>query len=109
MRPATTAKPASRVLSEIKHVVILMQEKMAYFDRADIPFQWALADAFTICDGYHSSMLGPTWPNRLYLMSGTVDPAGEHGGPVYQNVVHALVTDASGQAAPTLAQTSLDT
>ena len=65
------------------------QYTMAYFDRTDIPFQWALADAFTICDGYHSSMLGPTWPNRLYLMSGTVDPAGEHGGPVYQNVVPA--------------------
>ena len=40
------------------------QYTMAYFDRTDIPFQWALADAFTICDGYHSSMLGPTWPNR---------------------------------------------
>ena len=63
------------------------QYTMAYFDRADIPFQWALADAFTVCDGYHSSMLGPTWPNRLYLMSGTVDPAGEHGGPVYKNVM----------------------
>jgi phospholipase C len=33
---------------------------MAYFQRDDIPFQWALADAFTICDGYHCSMLGPT-------------------------------------------------
>src|ERR1700733_15603004 len=63
------------------------QYTMAYFKREDIPFQWALADAFTVCDGYHSSMLGPTWPNRLYLMSGTVDPAGEHGGPVYQNVM----------------------
>ena len=36
-----------------------------------------------ICDGYHCSMLGPTWPNRLYLMTGQVDPAGAHGGPVY--------------------------
>jgi phospholipase C len=62
------------------------QYTMAYFDRTDIPFQWALADAFTIGDVYHCSTLGPTWPNRLYLMSGTVDTAGEHGGPVYQNV-----------------------
>lgn len=61
------------------------QYTMAYFDRTDIPFHWALADAFTVCDGYHSSVLGPTWPNRLYLMSGTVDPAGAHGGPVYKN------------------------
>ena len=60
---------------------------MAYFKRADIPFHWALADAFTICDGYHCSMLGPTWPNRLYLMTGQVDPAGAAGGPVYSNYV----------------------
>lgn len=60
---------------------------MAYFKRDDIPFHWALADAFTICDGYHCSMMGPTWPNRLYLMTGQVDPAGTNGGPVYDNYV----------------------
>ena len=32
------------------------QYTMAYFKRDDIPFHWALADAFTICDGY--SLLG---------------------------------------------------
>jgi phospholipase C len=63
------------------------QYTMAYFQRDDIPFHWALADAFTICDGYHASMMGPTWPNRLYLMTGQVDPAGAHGGPVYSNEV----------------------
>jgi len=63
------------------------QYTMAYYERSDIPFHWALADAFTICDGYHCSMLGPTWPNRLYLMTGMVDPAGAHGGPVYGNHV----------------------
>src|SRR6202050_708345 len=56
---------------------------MAYFKRDDIPFHWALADAFTVCDGYHCSMMGPTWPNRLYLMTGQVDPGGTKGGPVY--------------------------
>ncbi|HXP53554.1 MAG TPA: alkaline phosphatase family protein, partial [Streptosporangiaceae bacterium] len=65
------------------------QYTMAYYDRSDIPFHWALADAFTICDGYHCSMLGPTWPNRLYLMTGQVDPEGEHGGPIYSNEVPA--------------------
>jgi len=63
------------------------QYTMAYFQRNDIPFHWALADAFTICDGYHCSMLGPTWPNRLFLMTGTVDPQGGSGGPVYSNYV----------------------
>ncbi len=63
------------------------QYSMAYFKRDDIPFQWALADAFTICDGYHCSVLGPTWPNRLYLMTGQIDPSGLHGGPTYGNYV----------------------
>jgi phospholipase C len=63
------------------------QYTMAYYKRDDIPFHWALADAFTVCDGYHCSMMGPTWPNRLYLMTGQVDPAGTDGGPVYGNYV----------------------
>jgi phospholipase C len=63
------------------------QYSMAYFKRDDVPFQWALADAFTICDGYHCSVLGPTWPNRLYLMTGQIDPTGANGGPTYGNYV----------------------
>ena len=63
------------------------QYSMAYFKRDDVPFQWALADAFTICDGYHCSVLGPTWPNRLYLMTGQIDPLGVAGGPTYGNYV----------------------
>jgi phospholipase C len=58
---------------------------MGYHTRADLPFQFALAEAFTICDAYHCSLLGPTWPNRMYWMTGTIDPDGEHGGPVFSN------------------------
>ncbi|HEY1685206.1 MAG TPA: alkaline phosphatase family protein [Tepidisphaeraceae bacterium] len=58
---------------------------MGYYKRDDIPFQFALAEAFTICDGYFCSMMGPTWPNRLYWMTGTVDPDGQNGGPVVHN------------------------
>lgn len=43
---------------------------MGYFDRGDLPFYYALADAFTICDAYHCSVFGPTDPNRLYALSG---------------------------------------
>src|SRR5580692_12259189 len=38
---------------------------MGYYKRADLPYYYALADAFTICDNYHCSVLGPTHPNRL--------------------------------------------
>jgi phospholipase C len=64
---------------------------MGYFTEADIPFQWALARAFTICDRYHCSVLGPTNPNRLYMWTGTIDPQGTGGGPVTDNT-HAVGT-----------------
>lgn len=58
---------------------------MGYYTREDLPFYYALADAFTICDGYHCSVLGPTYPNRLFFMSASIDAAGMHGGPAIDN------------------------
>lgn len=43
---------------------------MGYFDRSDLPFYYALADAFTVCDAYHCAVFGPTDPNRFYALSG---------------------------------------
>jgi phospholipase C len=43
---------------------------MGYHTRADIPFYYALADAFTVCDAYHCSIFAQTNPNRLYLFTG---------------------------------------
>lgn len=58
---------------------------MGYHVREDIPFHYALADAFTVCDNYFCSLPGPTHPNRSYLMTGTVDPTGKFGGPLLDN------------------------
>jgi phospholipase C len=58
---------------------------MGHYTRDDIPFQFALAEAFTICDAYHCSLFGPTWPNRLYWMTGTIDPEGKASGPIIKN------------------------
>ena len=58
---------------------------MAYLTRKDIPFHYALADAFTICDGYHCSLLGPTDPNRYHMWTGWVGNDGQGGGPVISN------------------------
>ncbi len=55
---------------------------MGYYKREDIPFHFALAEAFTICDRYHCSVIGPTVSNRLYWLTGTIDPEGKHGGPI---------------------------
>jgi phospholipase C len=58
---------------------------MAHLTRNDIPFHYALADAFTICDAYHCSLLGPTDPNRYYMWTGWVGNNGAGGGPVIDN------------------------
>jgi phospholipase C len=45
---------------------------LGHYTRRDIPFYYALADAFTVCDQSFCSVLGPTSPNRVYFWSGTV-------------------------------------
>src|ERR1700675_3207540 len=60
---------------------------MGYYTRADIPYYYALADAFTICDNYFCSVMGPTDPNRLYTMAASLDPDGKNGGPILQSIV----------------------
>jgi len=45
---------------------------LGYYDRRDIPFYYALADAFTVCDQNFCSSLTGTTPNRLHLWTGTV-------------------------------------
>jgi phospholipase C len=61
------------------------QRSMAHYAGEDIPFQWALADAFTLCDAYHCAMHTGTNTNRLFLWSGTNDPLGHGGGPAIDN------------------------
>jgi phospholipase C len=58
---------------------------MAHYTRAGLPVQFALAEAFTLCDAYHCSLQGGTNPNRLFLLTGTNDPSGRHGGPAIDN------------------------
>lgn len=45
---------------------------MGYYNREDIPFYYAFADAFTVCDQHFCSSLTGTTPNRLYLWTGTI-------------------------------------
>ncbi len=47
------------------------QISMGYYRREDIPFQFALAEAFTICDAYHCSITSGTDPNRIVFWSGS--------------------------------------
>lgn len=45
---------------------------MGYYTREDIPFYYALADAFTVCDQNFCSSLTGTDPNRCHFWSGTI-------------------------------------
>jgi phospholipase C len=44
---------------------------MSYYDDATLPFYYGIANQFAIADRYFSSVPGPTFPNRYYLLTGT--------------------------------------
>ena len=49
---------------------------MGYYAADDIPYHWALASSFALCDHYSASAMSGTAPNRLCLMSGCIqDPS----------------------------------
>jgi phospholipase C len=67
---------------------------MGYVNRDDVPYHYALADAFTVGDSYHCSILGPTNPNRMYMWTGSIGNVnylgaggvdGQGSGPVTAN------------------------
>jgi phospholipase C len=62
-----------------------LAHSMGHYEAADIPFQWAMANAFTVCDAYHCSTQTGTNTNRLFLWSGTNDGLGQAGGPSISN------------------------
>jgi phospholipase C len=46
-------------------------QTMNFYDQREIPFYYDLAQNFAISDRYFSSVLGPTFPNRSYLLAAT--------------------------------------
>lgn len=52
---------------------------MAYQTRSELPYHFALAEAFTVCDAYHCSVPADTAPNRIFLWTGTIDPQNRLG------------------------------
>jgi len=60
-------------------------QSMGYYRRQEVEFQFALAEAFTLCDAYHCSHHGGTNTNRLFHWTGTNDPLGEGNGPSTRN------------------------
>ncbi|MFF0436999.1 phosphocholine-specific phospholipase C [Streptomyces sp. NPDC004327] len=75
---------------------------MAYYDRQDIPLHYELADSFTICDAYHSSIHTSTSPNRNHLWSGWTGYEAD-GGRAVTNAAYAEDTH-PGYGWPTYAE-----
>lgn len=46
---------------------------MGYYNTADLPVYDHLAREFCVCDRWFCSVPGPTWPNRLYAVTGQSD------------------------------------
>src|SRR5258707_4026656 len=46
---------------------------IGYYRKQDLPFLGKAAPAFTTCDNFYASFMGPTFPNRIYSLSGVTD------------------------------------
>lgn len=46
-------------------------QTMGFYNQDEIPFYYGLASTFAISDRYFSSVIGPTFPNRSYLLAAT--------------------------------------
>lgn len=64
-------------------------EAMQYLVRSQQPVTHALADAYTSCDRWFSSVLGPTQPNRMYWHAGTSGGA-KGNGDVFNGSMRGL-------------------
>jgi phospholipase C len=72
---------------------------MGYYTQADLPFYYGLFQDFTLCVNYFCSLMGPTWPNRFYLASGTsggITTNGVWGYGVFDYPIILDLLDAAG-------------
>lgn len=71
-------------------------QSMGYYRKKEVEFQFALAEAFTLCDAYHCSSHGGTNTNRLFFWTGTNDPLAQGNGPSTRNQWDSLGASSTG-------------
>lgn len=54
---------------------------LGFYEKRDIPFYHAFADAFTLCDQHFCSVQSSTTPNRSFHWTGTNRPNGDPAAP----------------------------
>jgi phospholipase C len=57
---------------------------MGYFDASDLPVFDHFAREFCVCDHWHSSVPGATWPNRLFALAGSAPSRDDRKMPLYE-------------------------
>lgn len=68
---------------------------MGFYRETELPFQFAMANAFTICDAYHCSMHTGTNSNRLFMWTGTNGPTASNEA-VVNNTLDSLDSSSVG-------------
>jgi phospholipase C len=69
---------------------------IGYYTSAELPFYYSLFPNSALCANYFCSVLGPTWPNRFYLMSGTsggITTNGIWGYGVFDSTTWPIILD----------------
>jgi phospholipase C len=77
---------------------------MGYYTQRELPFYYSLMQNSGLCANYFCSLLGPTWPNRFYLMSGTsggITTNGKWGYGIFQSEGWPIILDLLDEAAVT--------
>jgi phospholipase C len=69
---------------------------MGYYTANELPFYYSLFRNSALCANYFCSLLGPTWPNRFYLMSGTsggITTNGKWGYGIFDSTSWPIILD----------------
>jgi phospholipase C len=70
---------------------------MGYYHASDLPVFDHFAAEFCVCDRWHSSVAGATWPNRLYAIAGSAGASrDDRKVPIYHEQSFVRHLDAAG-------------
>ncbi len=70
---------------------------LGYYTQDDLPFYYALATDFATSDSWHSAIMAPTIPNRMYMFTGTsfgfIRPDSSNHAPYTQKTIFQLLNE----------------
>jgi phospholipase C len=72
---------------------------LGYYSEAELPFYYGLFKTSALCVNYFCSVLGPTYPNRLYLAAGTsggITSNGVYGYGIFDYPIILDLLEAAG-------------